>query len=1020
MSEPSPNAHTFVFADLESSTRLWERFPDAMTVAMERHDAILQHSVKSAGGRVVKITGDGLMAVFPSPLEAVDASLAAQRSLHEEAWGETGPLRVRMGIHVGEAQERAGDFYGPPVNRTARLMSAGHGGQILLSGLAARAAERRLPAAATLRDLGEHRLKDLSEPEHVFQLVHPAIPCDFPPLATLSDRPNNLPTQMSEFLGRDVQLTAIRDLLEADGVRLLTLTGPGGIGKTRLALQSAANQIERFDDGVYLVDLAAARDEDAAFQAVVQTLGVSAKADQPPLELLQGHLRRRRLLLLLDNFEQVMGAADSLAELLRRCPDLKAIVTSREALRVRGEHLFPVPPLSLPPDGGAPLTAADVSSYEAVRLFAERAREVQPGFALTDENAGDVAHICARLDGLPLAIELAAARLTLFSVDELSGRLRSRLDVLRGGARDLPARQQTLRGVIEWSHELLQPDERAVFRLLSVFATARIEAIEDVAARVESLHAVDVVEQLASLVDKSLVHSVPTPAGRRLSMLETIREYAAERLDEDAGLGAAARQAHAEYFAGLAATQRGALSGAGREQALGELGAELGNLMAAWRHAVSARDGEQLNRLLDGLWALHDARGWYHAAVELANDLLGVLAAAPSTPDRVQEEIALQTSLARGLLAIRGYTEEVERTYNQALALSEQAGALPQRGPVLRSLASFYMYRGEFERSAAKGSDLLELGERNDDVGLQVEGRLMLGASLAFLGRIPDGLAHLERATALFDPQRHRAGRFGFGASPGAVAYTTSALLEWQRGHPQRSVELAESAVRVAHELDHPFTLAYALFHSSVLDFWRQELALVLERSTSVQQVAEEHGYPIWSALALVLRGVATTGLGRPEEGLAMTAQGVELYGGMTTPPVFWPLVLSVRARGFLLAGRPHDGLPLIDEAIELTGEAAFLYPDFALLKAELLLALDDAEPAKALLSKAITAGEPLGFRLPQLRAATMLVHVGRLKERPEALRTLRRVYDTFTEGLETRALRDARTALGEADVPVG
>jgi hypothetical protein len=295
-----------------------------------------------------------------------------------------------MGIHAGEAQSRGGDFFGPPVNRTARIMAAAHGGQVLLSGLAAGLSAEGLPPDAGLRDLGEHRLKDLFQPEHLFQLVHPALAGDFPPLETLSRRPNNLPTQTSEFLGRELQLAAIRSLLEAAGVRLVTLTGPGGIGKTRLALQTAADQIDRFEDGVYFVDLSHARHPEGVFEAVVRTVGSSGAGDGSLLEALKEELRPRSMLLVLDNFEQVMAAADGVAELLHGCSELTVLVTSREALRVRGEHVLAVPPLSLP-NGRRPLTAAAANEYEAVRLFVERAREVQPDFDLADDNAAAVA-----------------------------------------------------------------------------------------------------------------------------------------------------------------------------------------------------------------------------------------------------------------------------------------------------------------------------------------------------------------------------------------------------------------------------------------------------------------------------------------------------------------------------------------------------------------------------------------------------------------------------------------------------
>jgi predicted ATPase len=432
-------------------------------------------------------------------------------------------------------------------------------------------AEERLPAEAGLRDLGDHRLKDLFQPEHIFQLIHPGLSSDFPALATLSFRPNNLPTQTSEFLGREAQLAAIRDLLDAVGVRLLTLTGLGGIGKTRLALQGAADQIDRFEDGVYFVDLSPVRDPDAAFEAMVRAIGLTGTSDEGVLEVLKEQLRPKHMLLVLDNFEQVMDAADGVADLLQQCAELKVLVTSREALRVRGEHLLAVPPLSLP-NGSAQTSAEIVAEYEAVRLFVERAREARPSFALTDDNAAAVAEISKRLDGLPLAIELAAARLKLFSPDDLRDRLRSRLELLGRGPRDLPARQQTLRGTIEWSYELLDGEEQAIFQLLSVFSPTRVEAVEEVVARLGLLGEVDVVDRLTSLVDKSLVRSLEGSGPQRLSMLETIREYAAERLEEKPGLSIAARQAHAEYFSDFSQRRRDRLCGPEREATLDDPG----------------------------------------------------------------------------------------------------------------------------------------------------------------------------------------------------------------------------------------------------------------------------------------------------------------------------------------------------------------------------------------------------------------------------------------------------------------
>ena len=1019
-SNSAPEILTFVFTDLEASTRLWERFPDAMNAATERHDAILSDAVEDAGGRVVKIMGDGLMAVFSSASDGVEACLEAQRALQDEEWGETGSLRVRMGMHAGEAERRAGDFYGPPVNRAARIMAAAHGGQVLLSARTAELAERGLPAEAGLRDLGEHRLKDLFQPEHIFQLVHPELPRDFPPLATLSRRPNNLPTQTSEFLGREAQLAAIRELLDADGVRLLTLTGPGGIGKTRLALQAAADQIDPFEDGVHFVDLLHARDADGVFEAIVRTVGLTGMSDERLLEGLKQQLRARHMLLLLDNFEHVMDAAQGVADLLQQCSVLKVLVTSREALRVRGEHLLAVPPLTLPAGSAEQVSAEAGAEYEAVRLFVERAREARPGFALTDDNAAAVAEISARLDGLPLAIELAAARLKLFSPDELRDRLRSRLELLGHGARDLPDRHRTLRSTIEWSYQLLDQEERAILQVLSVFSPTRVEAVEEVVRRIGALRGVDVVERLTSLVDKSLVRSAGGPGPRRLSMLETIREYTAQRLEEDPELADVARQAHAAYFSEFANDRRQHLYGPDREETLEELESELGNLLTAWRYRVAAADLEQLAILLDGLWVLHDARGWYHGAVALTKDLLEALSAAPSTPERALDEITLRTSLARGLLALRGHTKEVEEAFMAALALAEETGELPRRFPVLRSLATFYLYRGEFGRAAAVGRELLELAEQQDDAGFQVDGHLVVGSSVAFGGDVSAGLHHLDRAMALFDPQRHQPGPLRLGPSSGVSSHTTSALLLWLLGYPDRAAERVARAVELARQLQHPFTVAYTLFHVGLLDLWRGELELVQARASEVLEVAEEHDYQIWGALALTLQGAATTGLGRPEEGLARIDRGIAQYQGLKTPPVFWPLLLSVKATAFGLSGRPDDAIELIREATEVTGEDDIQYPVFALIEGDLLLAARDSDAAASRFRAAFDAAERSEFRLPQLRAATRLARLARTaREQPERIELLRDVYETFTEGFDTPDLVEARAVLDEVDARV-
>jgi predicted ATPase len=581
-----------------------------------------------------------------------------------------------MGLHVGEVQPRGGDFYGPAINRAARLMAAAHGGQVLLSAAAAGLVVDLLPDKVTLRDLGEHRLKDLARPEHVFQLLQPDLQADFPPLATLDHRPNNLPAQPTPLIGRETELAEILKRLSSDGVRLLTLTGPGGIGKTRLALQASAELIDRFADGVYFVDLASTRDADAVSGTIAQTLGLRGNSDRPLFDELKEQLRARQILLLLDNFEQVTAAASLVGELLRDCPQVKVLVTSREALHVRGEYVYPVPPLGLPKAGGKLPAIDQLTQYEAVRLFIERAQAVKPDFQVTNENAPAVAEICVRLDGLPLAIELAAARIRLFPPPALLERLGSRLSLLRGGARDLPVRQQTLRGAVDWSYELLDPGEQRLFELLSVFVGGcAVEVVEEVAGETGSLDetGLDILDGLASLVDKSLIRQVePASGATRLLMLETIREYAAERLEADAAFRTAARRSHATYFASFTRQCWVRMAGPSREAAIAELGADLENMLTAWHYWVEEKDLGQLNQFVDALWLLNDVRGWYQSTVDLATDMLAVLAALNISDEllKLQDEIpALQDKIS-------GLKEEVRTLQKENMTLKEGRGSV--------------------------------------------------------------------------------------------------------------------------------------------------------------------------------------------------------------------------------------------------------------------------------------------------------------------------------------------------------
>ncbi len=1015
MTRETTSTLAFWFSDLQSSTQMWERHPEAMGRALERHDSILRNAIEGTGGLVVKTTGDGFMAVFEDAAAAATAGIRAQQRMGEAEWEETGPLRVRIGMHTGEAHRRVDDYFGPVVNRTARIMAAGHGGQILLSDSIVAAIGSALPRTSSLRDLGEHRLKDLAAPQRLYQLVAPGLHDTFPALTTLDLRPNNLPTQASVFLGREMELGELRELIETAGTRLVTLTGPGGTGKTRLALQAAADQVDRFEDGLFFVDLSSERDAGGAFSAILRTVEIEGgAADTEPLEALKEGLGRRHMLLLLDNLEQVTEAAAGLAQILQACPDVTLMATSREALRVRGERLYPVAPLSLPPTGNGSIPAIEtVLESEAVRLFVERAVELRPDFEITADNTNAIVEICRRLDGMPLAIELATARLKLFTPHALQDRLERRFDLLRGGARDLPDRQQTLRATLEWSYELLGDEERQLLQLIGVFSGARFEAVEDVAARTGSLASIDVIGGLESLVDKSLVRGVDE-TGPWFSMLQTIRAYAAERLAEDTALSAAVRRAHAEYYCELATELRSRLTGPHREETLGELEQNLGNLQEAWRFWVGEEDLERLYDLLDALWVLNDSRGWYRGVIELASDLLAVLALGPETPERVREEIALQTSVARALMTLRGYTAEVEQAFTRALQLSEDAGHTPERFPVLRSLASLYALRYENEKALEVGRELLEIAERQDDPVLQVDANLVVGAGLAFTRHPDEGLQLLNKAVELFDPEAERSERFHLGPNPGVVALTTSAIILWVLGFPERAMERVARAEDASALLAHPATRCYALHHASLAYAQSGRVDLLAERAAEQLRLANTNEYPVWRALALVWQAVAEIGAGNVDEGIARLGRGMVLYQGETTPPVFWPTLLTIQASANAMAGRSAEGLELVDEALTFYRMDDPGWLDATILRADLLVGLGTQidEAANSYETARRTAHE-YGARMLELRAATRLAQLRHGTPAGDAaLRDLEAVYRTFTEGFDTPDLVLARSRL--------
>jgi predicted ATPase/class 3 adenylate cyclase len=687
---------TFLFTDLESSTRLWEEHPEAMRDALARHDEILRDAVEKRDGLVVKTTGDGLHAAFAAAPDALAAAIDAQRGLVDEEWALPEPLKVRMGLHIGVAELRDGDYYGQSVNRAARIAAAAHGGQVVASASTADLARDELGTEVDLVDLGEHRLRDLGRPERIVQVNHPDLRADFPPLRSLDAYPGNLPVQRSAFIGRRDDLVDVRALL--DGSPVVTLTGVGGVGKTRLALQVAADVVTRFPDGAWFVDLGPVLDAGFVAATVSTSLAVPERRQGTLEESIVAALSKKRLLVVVDNCEQVVDAVATLVDtLVQSCPGVSLLTSSREALGVEGELTYDVRPLPTPATGEEVAIDA-LMENDAIRLFVERARAVKRGFVLTEENAPVVAELCQRLDGIPLAIELAAARLQLMTPAEVLARLDERFGLLSGGRRTVLERHQTLRGAIDWSYTLLDAHEQLLFARLSVFAGGfTLDAAEAVAAG-EGLAPGEVLALLGNLVAKSMVVTDETAAGTRYRLLETLREYARDKLGDldDAPL---AHSRHAAHFVAVIENAAVQLEGSDDEEWYARLDAEHDNVRAALGWAREIGDTETLTRLvhsLDTYWAMratyHEALHWLLAALEHESTMspevrariLGFAGQAANSVGRVADGVAFckasiecsrdahQTPMSVGLSMLGIYALESNEPA-RAIAFAEEA-----------------------------------------------------------------------------------------------------------------------------------------------------------------------------------------------------------------------------------------------------------------------------------------------------------------------------------------------------------
>ncbi len=763
---------TFLFTDIEGSTRLWEEHPEAMSLALARHDALMRQAIEQHGGHVFKTIGDAFCAAFHTAPEALHAALLAQQTLHSEPWPEGVTIKARIALHTGAAEIREDDYFGPPLNRVARLLAAGHGGQALLSLPTEELTRDALPPAVELLSLGEHRLRDLNRPEMVFQLLHPALPADFAPLKSLEHLPNNLPRQLTSFIGREKETEEIKTLLTRTS--LLTLTGSGGCGKTRLSLQVAADALDQYLDGVWLVELAPLADPVLVGQTVALVLGLSEQVGKTFVQALTESLKSKHLLLVLDNCEHLLSACAQLCNaLLRACPRLTILASSREGLGIAGEQTYRVPSLSLP-DPKQPMTLEQVSQYEAVRLFIERAVSSKADFAVTNASAPALAAVCHRLDGIPLAIELAAARVRSLSIEEINSRLDNRFRLLTGGSKTALPRQQTLRALIDWSYSLLTEAEKRLLCRLSVFAGGwTLAAAEQVCAgeseagaTIEEWEALDL---LTSLVDKSLVVAETQGQGTRYRLLETVRQYGRERL-LDQGEGAAVQGRHRDYFLAWAEATEPKLTGAEQAFWLEALETEHDNLRQALALCLeTAEGGEAGLRLGAALYRFWDVRGHYG---EGRAYLAAVLERAVGSEAQQVRALALN---AAGSLAFR------QGDYVAARALMEESLTIRREMEDRNGIAASL---GNMGTVALRQGDYIaarSLVEEGLTIFRELGGKLGIANSLSSLGNLAWEQGDYVASRALHEESltifREVGGKIGIAYSLmnlGNVAYSQS------------------------------------------------------------------------------------------------------------------------------------------------------------------------------------------------------------------------------------------------------